>query len=115
MRTLVVFLSVVVTCVVAEQVLYDFKHHIAVIVRPGVGCYEYHMNHQETSDAQDDALRPGLETKMLAKLNCSSTVTEQGHHSVDHLSSEIRQACTGIPIYGFESHQDCLTSTSATP
>lgn len=34
-----------------------------MIVRPGEGCYEYHMNHQESADSKDDALRPALEVR----------------------------------------------------
>eukprot|EP00105_Crassostrea_gigas_P031201 XP_011453812.1 PREDICTED: uncharacterized protein LOC105346800 [Crassostrea gigas] len=112
MRTLCLLLTVV-SYVIAEQVLYDHKHHRAVIVRPGEGCYEYHMNHQESADSKDDALRPALEAKMIAALNCSPSKTEVGHHSIDHLGQDIKTACSGIPIYGFEQHADC-TSNSTT-
>lgn len=38
-----------------------FQQHKAIILRPGNGCYEYHMNHQESLESFDDTLRPALE------------------------------------------------------
>lgn len=38
-----------------------FQQHKAIILRPGNGCYEYHMNHQESLESFDDAQRPALE------------------------------------------------------
>ncbi|XP_062617654.1 uncharacterized protein LOC134279309 [Saccostrea cucullata] len=104
-------LLLAVNYVLCEQVLYDRKHHRAIIVRPGTGCYEYHMNHQESQDSNDDALRPALETKMIDKLNCSTDIHEVGHHSIDHLTSEIKTACSTVPVYGFDQ-TGCVSSSS---
>ncbi|XP_061195515.1 uncharacterized protein LOC133203749 [Saccostrea echinata] len=98
--------------VLCEQVMYDQKHHKAIIYRPGTGCYEYHMNHQESQDSFDDALRPDLEIKMIEKLNCSTDIHEVGHHSIDHLTTEIRNACASVPVYRFDqTGSGCATTT----
>ncbi|KAJ8309990.1 hypothetical protein KUTeg_011855 [Tegillarca granosa] len=82
--------------------LYDFAHHKAFMVKSD-GCYEYHMNHHEVLQAQDNNLRHLLEAKMVEAL-ANATVHEIGHHSIDHLSSEIKTACASVPVYSFESH-----------
>nr|XP_022302751.1 uncharacterized protein LOC111110511 [Crassostrea virginica] len=112
MRTLCILFAVV-SYVIAEQVLYDQKHHRAVIVRPGEGCYEYHMNHEELTQSQNTASRPALEAKMIAALNCSPTKTEVGHHSIDHLGQDIKTACRDVPVYGFDQDATCAGSSMA--
>lgn len=41
--------------------------HKAVVVRPGTGCYVYHLNHDQTQESYDDTLRPALEVCMNSK------------------------------------------------
>nr|XP_022301774.1 uncharacterized protein LOC111109825 [Crassostrea virginica] len=110
---LTIALFVSIDFVVCEQVLYDRKHHKAIILRPGNGCYEYHMNHQESQESFDDTLRPALEAKMIMALDCSTDIHEVGHHSIDHLSEEIKMACASVPVYGFD--QTGCPSSSVMP
>ncbi|XP_056000739.1 uncharacterized protein LOC130048254 [Ostrea edulis] len=112
MKTLTAFsILLVANYVVCEQVMYDRKHHKAIIYRPGTGCYEYHMNHQESQDSYDDNLRPALEAEMIASLDCSTDIHEVGHHSIDHLSQEIKTACSAVPVYRFDQ-TGCVNSTT---
>ncbi|XP_022302715.1 uncharacterized protein LOC111110492 [Crassostrea virginica] len=104
-----------VGCVICEQILYDTKHHKAVIYRPGTGCYVYHLNHEETQESYDDSMRPDLEKKISAALDCSNDIHEVGHHSIDHLSAEIKTMCASVPVYGFDQTSANCASTTMAP
>ncbi|XP_060579538.1 uncharacterized protein LOC132736428 [Ruditapes philippinarum] len=89
------------TTVSPVKILYDFHHKKAMIVRAD-GCYEYHMNHQDTVDAKDDTARPVLEARMLAELATAINIVETGHHHIDHMTQEIKTACASLPVYGWD-------------
>lgn len=51
--------------------------------------------------------------KMIMALDCSTDIHEVGHHSIDHLSEEIKMACASVPVYGFD--QTGCPSSSVMP
>ena len=54
-----------------------------------------------------------LKAKMIMALDCSTDIHEVGHHSIDHLSEEIKMACASVPVYGFD--QTGCPSSSVMP
>merc|ERR1712179_529093 len=92
------------TTMMNAKVLYDMKHHKAMIVKDD-GCYEYAMNHQDVMDAQNDATRATLEARTLSELATAINVQESGHHHIDHMSQEIKSACASLPVYQWEVAQ----------
>ncbi|XP_045165458.2 uncharacterized protein LOC123529267 isoform X2 [Mercenaria mercenaria] len=89
------------TTAMAAKILYDMKHHKAMIVRSD-GCYEYHMDHQDVLDSQNDATRPTLEARMLQELSTAINIQETGHHHIDHMTQEIKTACAALTVYSFD-------------
>ncbi|XP_052762036.1 uncharacterized protein LOC128204678 [Mya arenaria] len=89
------------TTVSPAQILYDVKHHKAMIVMSD-GCYEYHLNHQDMEDQKNDATKAILEARMLAELAMAINKQEMGHHHIDHMSNEIQTACASVPVYSWE-------------
>merc|ERR1712179_134828 len=82
------------------QIFYDFKHHVAMVVRPD-GCFELHLNHQDMQNAQNPATQPDLETRIFADLASATDIHESGHHHIDHFTTEITTACMNLPVYKY--------------
>ncbi|KAL4227775.1 hypothetical protein ACF0H5_013211 [Mactra antiquata] len=85
----------------SANILYDTKHHKAMIVRAD-GCYEYHLDHQDMLDMADDAARPVLEARMLAELATAINIQAVGHNHINHMTSEITTACENLPVYQWD-------------
>lgn len=55
-----------------------------------------------------------LQKKIIDALDCSHDIHEVGHHSIDHLSADIKSTCAPVPVYGFDqTSAGCATTTMA--
>ncbi|XP_052213686.1 uncharacterized protein LOC127832305 isoform X2 [Dreissena polymorpha] len=87
------------TTTTPPTVLFDMKHHKAMVVAAD-GCYEYHMNHQDTLDYANNlaALTQRVIDAWMARTNTQET----GHNHINHMTPEIVAACASLPVYSFD-------------
>ncbi|XP_052214070.1 uncharacterized protein LOC127832586 isoform X2 [Dreissena polymorpha] len=80
-------------------VLFDMKSHKAMVVAAD-GCYEYHMNHQDTLDHANNLA--ALTQRIIDAWTARKNTQETGHHHIDHMTPEITTACASLPVYSFD-------------